>query len=66
MTEVKVERIEEDHARHNSGGARILATVVARTMNPTKAIIPIVKSLVEENNPFNFYDGYLNLQCSIT
>ncbi len=64
---MKAKRIEEDHARHNSGGARILATVVAlRMMNPTKAIIPIVKSLVEENNPFNFCDGYLNIQCSIT
>jgi hypothetical protein len=27
--EVKVERIEEDHARHNSGGARIAATTTS-------------------------------------
>jgi len=64
---MKAKRIEEDHARHSSGGARILATLVSlRMMNPTKAIIPIVKSLVEENNLFSFCDGYLNLQCSIT
>jgi hypothetical protein len=35
-------------------------------MNPAKAIIPIIESLVEEDNPFNFCDGYQNLQCSIT
>jgi len=30
-------------------------------MNPTKVVIPIAKSLVEEENPFSFYDGYQNL-----
>ncbi len=35
-------------------------------MNPTRAIIPIAESLVEEENPFNFYNGYQNLQCSTT
>jgi hypothetical protein len=28
---------------------------------PTNAIIPIVENLVEEDNPFNFYDGYQTL-----
>jgi hypothetical protein len=29
-------------------------------------VIPIVENLVEEENPFSFYNGYQNLQCSIT
>jgi hypothetical protein len=35
-------------------------------MNPTRVIIPITESLVEKGNPFNFYDGYQNLQRSTT
>jgi hypothetical protein len=31
-----------------------------------KAIILIIESLVEEENPFSFCDGYQNLQHSIT
>jgi len=30
-------------------------------MNPIKVVIPIVKNFVEEENPFNFFDGYQNL-----
>ncbi len=29
---------------------------------PARAVIPIVESLVEKENPFSFYDGYQNLQ----
>ncbi len=29
-------------------------------MNPFRAIIPIVESLVDKKNPFSFYDGYQN------
>jgi hypothetical protein len=28
--------------------------------------IPMIKNLVEKENPFNFCDGYQNLQCSTT
>jgi len=35
-------------------------------MNPAITIIPIAKSLVKEENPFNSYDGYQNLQHSTT
>jgi hypothetical protein len=35
-------------------------------MNLAKVVIPIVESLVEKYNPFNFYNGYQNLQCSTT
>jgi hypothetical protein len=35
-------------------------------MNPTRVVILIAKSLVEEENPFSFYDGYQNLQRSTT
>jgi hypothetical protein len=30
-------------------------------MNPTRVIIPIIESLVEEENPFSLRDGYQNL-----
>jgi hypothetical protein len=31
-----------------------------------KVVIQIVESLVEKENPFNFCNGYQNLQCSTT
>jgi hypothetical protein len=33
-------------------------------MNLVKAVIPIAKNFVVEENPFNFYNGYQNLQHS--
>jgi hypothetical protein len=33
---------------------------------PVRTVIPTAESLVEEENPFNFYDGYQNLQHSTT
>ncbi len=35
-------------------------------MNLARVVIPIVQSLVDKENPFSFFDGYQNLQCSIT
>jgi hypothetical protein len=35
-------------------------------MNLVRTLIPITESLVEKENPFNFYDGYQNLQHSTT
>jgi hypothetical protein len=29
--------------------------------NPAKVVIPIAENLVEEDNPFSFYNGYQNL-----
>jgi hypothetical protein len=35
-------------------------------MNPARFVIPIIESLVEEDNPFSFCDGYQDLQHSTT
>jgi hypothetical protein len=42
---------------------KLLAWLLAIAI-PASAIIPIEENLVEEKNPFSFYDGYQNLQCS--
>jgi len=34
-------------------------------MNPFRAIIPIIESLVDKKNPFSFYDGYQNYNVQL-
>ncbi len=60
---MKVKKIEKGHVGHNSGGAGREQQHLWM-MNIARAIIPIAKSLVVEKNPFNFYDGYQNLEHS--
>jgi hypothetical protein len=62
-----LERTGNDHAGQNNGGARkATTTLVSLDDESNKSCNFIAKSLVEEENPFSFYDGYQNLQRSTT
>jgi hypothetical protein len=48
------------------GGKTNPSSVTFSKANESVKQIPITKSLVEKENPFNFCDDYQNLQCSTT
>jgi hypothetical protein len=48
------------------GGKTNPSSVTFSKANESGKQIPMIKSLVDEKNPFSFCDGYQNLQRSIT